>query len=224
MFHWAELSATAAGNWVGSATSGNVICQAGQPSVVARPSEKVRANMSGGLRAPKTAVIVKANMVATAQPCDTTRMALRGHRSEMAPAGTASATMARLPAVCTNETSSGDLVRSAMRHMTVTPSTQDPSDEASAAAHRILKRRPLRGSQAERDGAALVGWPAVLGTTAPRAERCRLAGRRSALFITDHIMQGSDEGAHREAAAWMRGYLGKAAPSTPLDLYLGGPS
>ena len=137
MFIFKPLSAAAWGRSPRSTRSGWIACHAGLATALPQPSAKVSARISVGdasARNVDTASAAAARNIASWAPSSSFR---RSTTSAQAPAGRASSTIGRLAAVCTNDTSSGEV--SISSHCAPTVCIHVPTFDANCAIHSARK-------------------------------------------------------------------------------------
>ena len=169
-FMLSPFSAAACGNRPRSTRSGWIACQAGLATALPQPRANVSARISAGEAAPAKVVAASAAAARNIANCAPSSSRRRSTRSAQAPAGSASATIGRLDAVCTSETSSGD--RSTSSHCAPTVCIHVPTLEANCAIHSARKTGCRRsGAHADTGGTGAGAGFAAAAPCPPASSR-----------------------------------------------------
>src|SRR6266404_9291748 len=143
------LSAIAAGKSEEGTNSGVIACQTGLLIAAPTPRRKVDKSKRDGVIRPINARNPIATAMTHIQPCMTRSKRRRSTTSASAPAGRATRTTGKLPAVSTNATKTGEGVSDVISHASPTSCIHVPMYEATEAIHKARKSDTRSGSQAD---------------------------------------------------------------------------
>src|SRR5713101_903921 len=143
------LSVIAAGKSDGETNSGVIACQTGLLIADPTPSRKVSESNRLGVIWPIKAKTPIAPAATNIQICMTRSKRRRTTRSASAPAGSATRTTGRLPAVSTSATRTGEGVNEVINHDSPTSCIQVPTLEITVAIQSARNTDPLRGLHAD---------------------------------------------------------------------------
>src|SRR5438552_11670094 len=143
------LSVIAAGKSDCETSSGVIACQTGLLIADPTPSRKVSVSKRPGVIWPINARIPMAPAALNIQICITNNRRRRSTMSARAPAGNATRTTGRLPAVSTSATRTGEGVNEVINHDSPTSCIQVPTLEITVAIQSARNTDPLRGLHAD---------------------------------------------------------------------------
>src|SRR5438477_3188366 len=143
------LSVIAAGKSDCETSSGVIACQTGLLIADPTPSRKVSVSKRPGVIWPINARIPMAPAALNIQTCITNNRRRRSTMSARAPAGNATRTTGRLPAVSTSATRTGEGVNEVINHDSPTSCIHVPMLDTTVAIQSARKTDSRRGLQAE---------------------------------------------------------------------------
>src|SRR6266850_41756 len=152
----AALSVIAAGKSDWETSSGVIACQTGLLIAEPTPRRKVSQSKRPGVIWPINARIPIAPAATNIQTCITNNRRRRSTMSANAPAGNATSTTGRLPAVSTSATRIGEVVSEVISHDSPTSCIQVPTFETTVAIQSARNTELRRGLQADADLPAYV--------------------------------------------------------------------
>src|SRR5882672_6642603 len=144
------LSAIAAGNSSAGTNSGVIACQAGLLIAVPMPSRKVSESKRVGVIWPINARAPIAPAATTIQPCMNSSKRRRSTMSASAPAGRATSTTGKAPAVSTSATSIGEGVNEVINHDSPTSCIHVPMFDTTVAIQSARNTDSRSGLQADK--------------------------------------------------------------------------
>ena len=130
-------------------SSGMIACKAGPFIAEPSPRMKVSKSSNQGVTIPASVSTPSTAAETSIQLCVTSKSRRRSTTSARAPAGSASKTTGRLPAVSTSATSMGDVVRETMSQDSPTSSIHVPILDTTVAIHSARKIGSARGLHGE---------------------------------------------------------------------------
>src|SRR5437660_11130184 len=152
------LSAIAGGNSAGGTNSGVIACQTGLLIAVPTPSRKVSRSKRPGVIWPIKARTPIATAATHIQLCITSSKRRRSTTSASAPAGRATSTTGRLPAVSTSATSTGEGVREVINQDSPTSCIHEPMLDTTVAIQSARNTDSRSGLQADKRLPASFPW------------------------------------------------------------------
>ena len=146
-FMFRPLSAAAWGSNERSTRSGWIACHAGAATALPQPRTNVSSRTHAGDVMPRNVPTARAVAAVNIASCAPRSRRRRSTRSAHAPAGSARSTIGRLEAVCTSDTSSGEL--SINNHCAPTVCIQVPTFDANCAIHNARNIANASGAHAD---------------------------------------------------------------------------
>src|SRR6266404_2195195 len=143
------LRVIAADKSVGRTNSGVIACQTGLSIAVPMPRRKVSKSRRAGVICPVNASTPIVPAATTIQICMTSSRRRRSTISARAPAGRANSTTARLPAVSTSATSTGEVVNDVINHDSPTSCIHVPMLDTTVAIQSARNTDSRSGLQAD---------------------------------------------------------------------------